>query len=123
MASNDRSLIDRFNSKLKGVFRTENIYAEVYVLLLYWEDTKVAGFKQEADALELLFEKGFGYPPDHIKQFEIPLKQSQIALEAEILSFMLNKTQDSLLIIHYGGHGDADDDPERQRPRLAVWAT
>ncbi|PMD35049.1 hypothetical protein L207DRAFT_517151 [Hyaloscypha variabilis F] len=123
MASNDRSLMDRFNSKLKGVFRTENIYAEVYVLLLYWQDTKAAGFKQEADALEHLFEKGFGYPPDHIKQFEIPLKQSQIALEAEILSFMLNKTQDSLLIIHYGGHGDADDDPERQRPRLAVWAT
>jgi hypothetical protein len=95
MASNDRSLMDRFNSKLKGVFRTENIYAEVYVLLLYWQDTKAAGFKQEADALEHLFEKGFGYPPDHIKQFEIPLKQSQIA----------------------------DDDPERQRPRLAVWGT
>jgi hypothetical protein len=119
----DLGLKDRFNSKLKGVFRAENDYAEAYVLLLYWQDAGSSGFNKEADALEKLFETDFNYPRDHIIRFEIPLKQSQVALELAVLSFMLDKSQDSLLIIHYGGHSDADDDTDRQKPRLAVWGT
>ena len=119
----DLGLKDRFNSKLKGVFRAENDYPEVYVLLIYWHDAGFSGFKEEADALEELFTTDFNYPRDHITRFEIPLNKSQIALEIAILSFLLNKRQDSLLIIHYGGHGDADDDNDSQKPRRAVWGT
>jgi hypothetical protein len=65
-------------------FRAENDYAEAYVLLLYWQDAGSSGFNKEADALEKLFETDFNYPRDHIIRFEIPLKQSQVALELAV---------------------------------------
>lgn len=48
---------------------------------------------------------------------------SQLALEKEIAGFILDHGKSrSLLIVHYGRHGDNDDDKVRNRDRQSVWA-
>lgn len=88
----------------------QNSYVEVYVLLFYWEDTRSSGFKEKRDVLEKLFYTDFNYTQDYVTRIEIPLHQSDFALEQRIFVFILRKGKDSLLIIHYGGHDDADED-------------
>lgn len=84
----------------------------MYVLLLYWKDDNDDGFNAEADALDDLFVTHFNYPRANVERFEIPLEGNlQLTLERRIMG------HESLLIIHYGGHGDADAEDKQ-----FVWA-
>jgi hypothetical protein len=117
----DESLTEQLNTQLSQTFPRSNDYREVHVLLIYWKESvtpKSPSFQDEAIDLALFFNHEFKYT---VTQFEIPLDQSEIALKAEIYRFILNKSPDALLILHYGGHSDEDDDRETHR-RQAVWA-
>jgi len=91
------------------------------VLVLYWDDGE-EGFKEEARAVRTLFEQVFHYP---VSEFAIPTTNSYFALlasVAEALALAHDQAGTSLFIIHYGGHGDRDDDKHKGEERRAVWA-
>lgn len=93
-------------------------YDDVMVLILYWKDGDDPGFKAEADKLQRFFEENFR---DYlVERFEIPSERSYLKL-GEFLSnrLLLPNSRRSLTIIHYGGHGDEDQDNGRRR---CVWA-
>lgn len=114
------SLVQRFNRHFEGHFARAHDYDEVHVLLLYWLDSDDSGFKREADELANLFEFELRYS---IEPMPIPSEQSELALDLAIGGFLLHHgSSKNLLIIHYGGHGDADDDTGLGRERQAVWA-
>jgi hypothetical protein len=110
------ALEERFDST------TTFIYKTVIVLLLYWKDTDL-DFKSEADQLEHLFRKRFKY---EVVRFEIPSENSGGALNDEIGKVTrIFSTRRSLIIIHYGGHGDPDEDRLKGQaypPQKCVWA-
>ncbi|KAF2662016.1 hypothetical protein K491DRAFT_673538 [Lophiostoma macrostomum CBS 122681] len=98
------------------------VYKTVFVLLLYWQEADY-DFKSEADRLELLFGEKFHYD---VERFAIPSEDSATALNDEIYRVRRQYSKpNSLIIIHYGGHGDKDDerkDEDVSSPRKSVWA-
>ncbi|KAL2065985.1 hypothetical protein VTL71DRAFT_2056 [Oculimacula yallundae] len=119
----DHESKNRFNQQLSARFPVSNDYSHVHVLLIYWESCDIPkeekNFRDEADDLERLFKIDFHYDVSH---FAIPSEESQLALEGAIIQFMLKRSPNTLLIIHYGGHGDPDDTAGEHR-RQAVWAS
>lgn len=110
------------NTRLKEHFERnrENDYDKVHVLLLHWQKSDLSGFKAEAFALEKLFSERFQY---RVLHWEIPPDNSQLLLDAKIANFLASLIEPrSLGIIHYGGHGDADEDSPI-RERRSVWAS
>lgn len=101
---------------------SSTIYKSVIVLLLYWKDAD-GDYKSEADQLERLFKQKYNYT---VLRFEIPSKDSNLALHDEISRVRRQfSTPRSLTIIHYGGHGDRDDERsegEAYPPKKSVWA-
>lgn len=99
-------------------WKSNNDYKSVSVLVIYWRDSDDKGFKDEAHALGQLFADDFHYT---VEYFAIPSLGCQLKLDEKISNFLdANGQPDNLIIIHYGGHGDADD--EMHQERLAVWA-
>ena len=117
----DRPPEEVLDQQLKQAFiggRQE--YKFVHVLLVYWQDGDNPGFEIEATQVGELFKEVFHFS---VRKFAIPSVSSELALEVEIGSWLLqNGTQDSLLIIYYGGHGDEDYDRSREWDRQGVWA-
>lgn len=109
----------RLNSEL--VFedwKANNEYKSVSVLVIYWQDSDTPGFKEEAYRIGELFSNDFNYD---VEYFAIPLENSHRRLDTKINSFLEDHGDpDRLMIIHYGGHGDADDVGGQEK--LAVWA-
>lgn len=72
-----------------------------------------------------MFEKIYNYA---VIEFAIPSKtpQSNYFSLLQVVSGVLceesNTKGPSLLIIHYGGHGDSDDDRHNGEERRSVWA-
>lgn len=90
-------------------------YSNVSFLALVWKDS-APGFLAEAKQLEELFKQKFAFPTDI---FEIPTVKSQEVLKRVITQLVQDSTQaDSLLIIHYGGHGAS----KPCKGRRLVWA-
>ncbi|KAI1088282.1 hypothetical protein F5B19DRAFT_472144 [Rostrohypoxylon terebratum] len=94
-------------------------YQDVKVLALYWEEAETDGFKTEGAAVCRLFQDLFHYPT---REFAIPSKDSLFNLTRFMFQEIPQKENRSLCIIHYGGHGDRDDDKHSGQERRSVWA-
>ena len=111
---------ERLNHDLSGRLSRNQEYKTVEVLLLYWEDVDDPGFKAEAQDLAELFTTELRYKVHH---YPIPSKESQRSLKKTLLEFLIDYGKpDTLLIIHYGGHGDSNDDFSLDQRRKSVWA-
>ena len=95
-----------------------NDYKRVSVLMIYWEESDHDGFEEEARSLGKVFSDELHFEVDY---YAIPSKQSHIKLDMRINS-LLDECghRGHLIIIHYGGHGDPNDDDGEEK--LAVWA-
>ncbi|KAF2232015.1 hypothetical protein EV356DRAFT_518054 [Viridothelium virens] len=118
------SLKFELNERLKTSIRSES-YGYVKVLTLYWTEGEI-GFREEAQEFGRFVQDIYGYD---VEEFEIPTLMSAQSLRGVVLNSAVaagkhaisSKTQ-SLLIIHYGGHGDKDDDKHAGQERRSVWA-
>lgn len=83
-------------------------YKIVNVLLICWEDTTQHEFENQLDTLASEFKK-FNFC---VRKYKIASKRPQQKLNRELLSFLDNDQDDTLLIIYYGGHGLNNGDKE-----------
>ena len=115
----NETIIGKLNSALKlEDWKTHNEYKSISVLVLYFEDSEI-DFKNEALQVGGLFAVDFHYA---VEYYAIPSDHSHRRLDTKINSFLDDHGDpDHLMIIHYGGHGDPDDDTDAQA-KLAVWA-
>ena len=123
ITSIDRNESERVKEELNNALRGHHTrfadYKSIWVLVLYWEDCH-AKFKDEARAIGELFALEFNY---NVEYYQIPARQSQLQLDQKIGQILLQHGDpDSLIIIHYGGHGDRDNDTRQGRYRRSVWA-
>ncbi|KAF3765711.1 hypothetical protein M406DRAFT_68131 [Cryphonectria parasitica EP155] len=121
MASNNESaLLCKLNANLKIAVQ-QGTYTRVKVLVVYWEDGDEA-YKTEGRAVRQLFEEVFRYP---VEEFAIPT-QAQVGyykLLGKISTELANaQGGPSLLIVHYGGHSDRNDDRHGGEECRSVWA-
>jgi hypothetical protein len=103
-------------------------YAAIKVLIIYWEQSnQFAEYEAEAAKLEAFF-RDLSFIteryliPSTASHVSLHAKISQCRLELVLLSLRLDAP--CLLIVHYGGHGDKDDDkhdPSRPQERRSVW--
>ncbi|KAI4194485.1 MAG: hypothetical protein LQ350_007736 [Teloschistes chrysophthalmus] len=109
----------RLNSALEfEEWTLHNEYKSISVLVIYWKDADMPGFKEEAYSVGALFAGTFRYD---VNYYEIPSDDSHMELDRRINTFISeHRDPDDLLIIHYGGHGDPDN--ETAHEKLAVWA-
>jgi transposase len=106
----------RLNAILSKYYKTRTDYDSVTVLVIYWKECSTNGFKDEGAKIGRLFSGDFRY---NVEYFEIPSTDCQLALDVRLNELLMaNRQGDTLLIIHYGGHGDDDDEHKRQ----SVWA-
>ena len=116
--------VDHLNQQLNLSIRS-GTYACIKVLLLYWQEGHEA-FKKESHELGCMFQDTFNYPVD---EYAIPSSQSYLCLNNVVTQTLLNMAQTaeakngaSLLIIHYGGHGDRNDYKHEKEEKRSVWA-
>ena len=100
-------------------------YTAVKVLILYWEHGN-EGFRKEGQSLGTLFSKRFQY---NVEEFSIPSEESYLNLHNFVITSLLNVAKVAkesrglpLLILHYGGHGDQNDDKLKGEEKRSVWA-
>lgn len=115
----ENETLTRLNSALNiEDWKFRNEYKSVSVLVLYWQDGDVPGFEEEGRSIGELFAVDFHYKVDY---YAIPTENSHRRLDTRINGFLdEHGSPDHLLIIHYGGHGDPDDDDAQGK--LATWA-
>jgi hypothetical protein len=104
-------------------------YVNVKALILYWEESdKLEKYQEEAQQMEALFQS-LHY---ETQLYQIRMDHSQLGLFRFIADYCIalnacmreGPYPSSLLIIHYGGHGDQDDDKhalDGPQERRAVW--
>ncbi|KAH8589141.1 hypothetical protein B0O99DRAFT_692715 [Bisporella sp. PMI_857] len=113
----DFLLKDELNRSLEGRFKRTTDYDAVAVLVIYWKKCKNKGYKDEAHKVGELFSQDFGYS---VQYYGIPSIDSELEMDARINTYLRdNRKVDTLLIIHYGGHGNADD--EYGQSQESVW--
>jgi hypothetical protein len=100
-------------------------YSSVICRLIYWKDAD-AGFHSEAQDLGRFFLHDMRYDVDY---FAIPSASSFLKMLSFISDCLCAVNEQSakskgpvLLILHYGGHGDADDDRHEGEEERSVWA-
>ncbi|KAI0547663.1 hypothetical protein F4679DRAFT_586334 [Xylaria curta] len=115
---------DRLNQSLHLSLRRRT-YESVKVVALYWEDGH-QGYKNEGKAVVETFKASFQYSTE---EFAIPSTHSYahvLGLMTRVLLEIGTTTEKtkaaSLLIVHYGGHGDRDDDRHQGQEKRSVWA-
>lgn len=114
-----QKFVKNLSKGLTGVFpRVDSFYKKVHVLLISWKHNDL-NTAADIRILKALFEAEFGYT---MVSFEIPSKNSQVELEAELLitrrDLAREATNPKLLIVYYGGHGNLDD---RGRSEWQAW--
>lgn len=111
----ETALADEFKTAFNDESPRASDYKAVYVLLIYWADGE-AGIVDEAERLLLYFQNTWHFS---VSTLPIPSDRSQLALGNEISTFILNCQwpKESLLLVHYGGHGDANAEKLK-----AIWA-
>lgn len=88
-------------------------YAAVHVLLLSWINDDL-GVIDEVLELQEVFQTRYSF---HTQEWKIPSNRSHISLALRIMQFLEEfESQENLLIIYYGGHGNMNDD------RQCVWS-
>lgn len=104
------------NKLLSKYYKKRAEYDRVTVLVIYWQECSNSGFKKEAINIGTLMKTAFNFT---VEFFEIPSIGSQLALDVRLNELFTSNLQDgTLIIIHYGGHGEIDDDNDNQ----SVWA-
>jgi hypothetical protein len=100
-------------------------YSAVKVLILYWCDGQ-DDFRNEGQKLGKLFATSFNYD---VEEFSIPSTNSYLSLHNVVIKRLLDVIKSSkekrglpLLIIHYGGHGEQNDDRRKGEERRSVFA-
>ncbi|KAL8732293.1 MAG: hypothetical protein Q9166_002865 [cf. Caloplaca sp. 2 TL-2023] len=94
--------------------RPKTLYTAVHVLLLRWAEDDL-NVQEELATLKRVFESQFRFATE---QWDIPSQNSTRALQTKLYNFQdTHQSEDELLIVYYGGHGDAD----RRRGR-SIWA-
>lgn len=101
-------------------------YEKIHALVLYWQDGHPS-YRIEAQLVTRLLRDDFQY---FVVEFPIPSSNSYAELMQLISRTLIDigastatqRLSSSLLIIHYGGHGDKDDDRHAGQERRAVWA-
>lgn len=118
------NLVEELNAKISASSR-DSRYRSVRVLILYWLEG-VTGFRQEGHELGRTFQQSFQYD---VQEFAIPSLQSYLHLHNCVNQTVLTLCKESeahrgysLLIIHYGGHGDQNDDSSIGEEKRSVWA-
>ncbi len=113
------ALRQRLSSALKFEdWSLRNEYKSISVLVIYWEVGDMPGFKEEAYCIGTLCATAFHYVVDY---YAIPSDDSHMKLDERINAFISERRDsNNLFITHYGGHGDPDDEPTREK--LVVWA-
>lgn len=121
MEENEEVLREHINEQLQRPSTAE--YGYIKVLLLFWAGStpEHVSFQEEGRRLGKFFSDKFNFP---VAEFAIPSVLPQLQLTERITSEIVVASKEvqarrdpSLLIIHYGGHGDEDDEERR-----AVWA-
>lgn len=110
-------LLDQLNREIDVTFQSGG-YIHINVLILYWQDGD-PGYANEARDVRNLFEHVFHYP---VTMFAIPSEESYTELFKEVAKFFGRMDEQSLLIVHYGGHGDPNDDDHNKEQKQSVWA-
>jgi hypothetical protein len=109
--------IDTLNEDLKSRFGRSTYYRSVSVLVICWAESNDDGFEKEARDIGNLFGIEFKYDIEH---YRIPSKNSHIEVNHKISNYLKEHSgQETLLIIHYGGHGDANDGTDELR--RSIW--
>lgn len=116
-----QTLNDRLQSSIHGRY-----YEKTSALVLYWQDGHKS-YRDEARLVTRLLQEDLQYP---VVEFPIPSSNSYAELMQLITRTLIDigatsatqKSSSSLLIIHYGGHGDKDDDRHAGQERRSVWA-
>lgn len=92
-------------------------YRNVSVIAIVWEEgDEQAEFLAEAKQFEEVFNQTFNFTTDI---FKIPTEDCQLKLKHAISKLLREAGQaDSLLILHYGGHGYSTPENEYR----SVWA-
>ncbi|KAL8655282.1 MAG: hypothetical protein Q9210_000985 [Variospora velana] len=89
-------------------------YTSVHVLLLSWAEDDL-NVLEELIVLKRVFENQFRFATE---QWDIPSQNSTRAVQTKLYDFQdAHQDENELLIVYYGGHGDAD----RRRGR-SIWA-
>lgn len=88
-------------------------YTSVHVLLLRWVEDDL-NVQEELTSLKRVFEHQFRFATE---QWDIPSQNPTRALQTRLYDFQdAHQSENELLIVYYGGHGDAD----RRRGR-SIW--
>ncbi|KAL8971462.1 MAG: hypothetical protein Q9197_003256 [Variospora fuerteventurae] len=113
------SKLEVFTSDLREAIYTSfprltTPYTSVHVLLLRWAEDDL-NVLEELTILKRVFETQFRFATE---QWDIPSQNSTRALQSKLYDFQdAHQDENELLIVYYGGHGDAD----RRRGR-SIWA-
>jgi hypothetical protein len=109
----------RLTDELNRDYENGNDYIGGSLLSLYWQQADNAGYKEESDKVVQFFgSMGFD-----TAVYPIPPDNSHIELLSRIISLIKSQGKPGfLIVIHYGGHGDADNDRGMDREAQAVWA-
>jgi hypothetical protein len=117
-------LAKQLNQKLQSSARSR-AYSYAKVLTLYWQDGH-EDFRKEGQELGQMFKELFQYA---VEEFAIPTSQSYLQLHNFVTQSMLHVIKSAeekrgapLLIIHYSGHGDQNDDKIKGEEKRSVWA-
>lgn len=100
-------------------------YGHALSLIIYWEEG-YTGFKKEGQKLGRFLKGRLGH---EVQEFAIPHDSPHVAL-VHFISKAIIKTNEimkqrecpALIIVHYGGHGDRNDDFHNGERERSVWA-
>lgn len=110
-------MADQLKAELNEQLKYPTYYESVFVLVVNWKESDCPGFKEESDKVGELFASSFSYT---VEKYTIPSEGSQLTLDSKINEVIKHHGARSLLIVHYGGHGDSDDSEKDNR--MSVWA-
>ena len=109
----------RLTDELHHDFENGNDYIGGSLLSLYWQEADGAGYQDESDKVVQIF-ASMGFDT---AVYPIPSENSHIELLSRIIHLIKSQGKPGyLVVIHYGGHGDADNDRGMDRESQAVWA-
>ena len=111
----DLALVEELNASFKDGFPYSKGYETVLVLLICWEDGE-PGITEETQQLLSFFNEIWGFS---VTTVLIPSERSQASLQNTLSNLIItcSKSKGCLLLLHYGGYGDAN--PEELK---AIWA-
>jgi hypothetical protein len=112
------------NDKIQSL-SVSSAYSAVKVLILYWSDGQ-DDFRDEGQNLGRVFATSFNYD---VEEVPIPSINSYLNLHNIIIKRLLDVIKAAkekcglpLLVIHYGGHGDQNDDRQKGEEKRSVFA-